>query len=687
MAEVAACDSAETEVETETDTVFDRLLIANRGEIACRIIRTARRLGLKTVAVYSEADETALHVVSADEAYCIGPPAATESYLRIEAIVAAAERSGAQAIHPGYGFLAESAEFAEACARADIVFVGPPPEAIRVMGRKHAALELMHGSGVPVLPGYRGSSQSDATLRKQAAQVGYPLLIKPSAGGGGKGMRIVRTPDALPESVTSARREAASAFGDDTLMLEKLLNRPRHVELQVFADAHGNAIHLFERDCSIQRRHQKIVEEAPAPGLDAGLRDSMGEAAVTAARAVGYQGAGTIEFLLDGADERFYFMEMNTRLQVEHPVTEMVLGEDLVEWQLRVAAGEPLPPRASTIAPCGHAIEARLYAEDPTRGFLPASGRLSHLRWPAASNEVRVDTGVRAGDRIGVHYDPMLAKLIVHAPNRAGALRRMRQALGELEVEGLPTNASFLRAVCAHEAYERGDLHTEFVDEHLEELVASPPPPGDLVLAVACSWYLVEQTRQREREARPGADEGSPWLRLHAWRLNAPARQRIELRAGDEQLSITATRLAQGYRLELPDGPMIARVCLEDGGLVRGWLNDRHVKATAVAAGDTLSVIVDGQTHRIQIIETGRRAAAHDESEGHLFAPMPGRVLEVLARAGERVKRGAPLLVLEAMKMEHTIVAPFDGVVTTCGLRDGDLVEEGVELLELSPEA
>ncbi len=509
--------------------MFDKILIANRGEIACRVIRTARRLGVATVAVYSEADRQALHVELADEAVAVGPAPAAESYLRGERIIEAARRTGAQAVHPGYGFLAENAGFAQACADAGLVFIGPPPDAIRAMGSKSEAKALMEKAGVPVVPGDHGDNQDPKHLAGAAEKIGYPVLIKASAGGGGKGMRRVDDAKDFAAALDGAKRESASAFGDDTVLIEKFVERPRHIEIQVFADGHGNAVHLFERDCSIQRRHQKVVEEAPAPGLDEARRTAMGAAAVEAARAIGYVGAGTVEFIA-GPDGDFYFMEMNTRLQVEHPVTEMITGLDLVEWQLRVASGEPLPLGQDDLAIAGHAIEARVYAEDPARGFLPSTGELHHLRPPEEGDGVRWDTGVRAGDAISMHYDPMIAKLIVWSgEGRADAVRRLRRALASCEVAGVTTNLDLLGAIAAHPAFAAGGCDTGFVEQHFDSLVPPPAPPDGS--ALACAALALELRRREEAAARAAAsgDPHSPWHQVNGWRLNDSGRHTLEL--------------------------------------------------------------------------------------------------------------------------------------------------------------
>ncbi len=578
--------------------MFNRLLIANRGEIACRVIRTAKRMGIHTIAVYSDADAQAMHVQMADEAVRIGPAPAPESYLDTAAILQAAKSTGAQAIHPGYGFLSENAEFAEACAQAGVTFIGPPPAAIRAMGSKIGAKQLMESSGVPLVPGYHGDEQDADKLAVHAGTIGYPVLIKASAGGGGKGMRIVEKAEDFRAALDGARREALKSFGDDRVLVERYLERPRHIEIQVFADAQGNCIHLYERDCSIQRRHQKIIEEAPAPGLTAARRQAMGAAAIKAARAVGYVGAGTVEFIAAG--DEFFFMEMNTRLQVEHPVTEAITGLDLVEWQLRVAAGEPLPLQQEKVPLQGHAIEVRLYAENPAREFLPSTGRLTTLRWPP-EQLARIDTGVRQGDEVTVYYDPMIAKLIVHGAGRDSALEGLQAALAACEIEGVRTNLQLLRAIAAHPAFAAGGIHTGFIAEHHADLFAAAAS------AVSAG----------DRGGGEDASPASPWAQADGWRLNL-ARAAIRLPDADEA----------------------------DGG------------AAAAAGG--------GQ-------------------DGNVTAPMPGQVLQVNVKAGDTVTRGQALLVLEAMKMEHTILAPTDGVVESIPFAVGARVEEGAQLLILRP--
>jgi len=654
--------------------MFDSLLIANRGEIACRIIRTARRLGIRTIAVYSDADREALHVSLADEAWHIGPAPAAESYLVIERLLEVAQRSGAAAVHPGYGFLAENATFAEACQKAGLVFVGPPIEAIRAMGDKGAAKAIMAEADVPLVPGYHGDDQDPATLSRAAGDIGFPLLVKATAGGGGKGMRVVRGADELEAALQAARREAASAFGDDRLLLERYLEKPRHVEIQVFADSHGNVLHLFERDCSVQRRHQKIIEEAPAPGLDAKTRRAMGEAAVRAARAIGYVGAGTVEFLLD-ADGAFYFMEMNTRLQVEHPVTEMITGQDLVAWQLAVAAGEPLPLRQEELAVSGHAIEVRIYAEDPARDFLPSIGRLEHLHFPPEDPHLRIDTGVRSGDEVSMHYDPMIAKLIVHDSDRPAALRRLRRALEQLEIVGVTTNAGFLARVARHPEFDRGPVDTWFVDSRRDELLEDGDGLPPELPALAALFLLLER-----RAPVDAADPWSPWNDTRGWRLNSDNHHPLQLGWQGRQLEIIAHYRERGFLLEFDGNSLRAAAELTPEGLLSAEIDGCRHRARVVRTGAGLTLVVRGRTVRFDLHDP-RLAALDATAGGDLSAPMPGKIVSVLVEEGARVERGTPLMVLEAMKMEHTIKAPADGVVSRLNFQAGSQVSEGEPLL------
>jgi len=662
--------------------MFSKLLIANRGEIACRIARTARRMGLKTVAVYSEADRDAMHAAAADEALGIGAAAARESYLAIPRIVAAARESGAEAVHPGYGFLSENAEFAEACARAGLVFVGPPPAAIRAMGDKAASKSLMEKAGVPIVPGYHGLAQDEKTLAKEAKRVGYPVLIKASAGGGGKGMRVVERAEELAAALSSAKREAKAAFGDDRVLIEKYLQRPRHVEVQVFADKQGHALHIFERDCSIQRRYQKVIEEAPAPGLDPDLRRRMHDAAVAAVRAVGYVGAGTVEFIVAG--EFFAFMEMNTRLQVEHPVTEAITGLDLVEWQLRVAAGETLPLAQAQIAARGHAIEARLYAEDPARDFLPATGWLEELAPPADGPDIRVDTGVRRGDRIGIDYDPMIAKLIVRGEDRAAAVRRLAAALADYRVAGVTTNREFLFRIATHPAYAAGELDTGFIARHRAELIPAPVPAPHAAIAAASLARVLQQAAAARAAAETLADPWSPWQRRDGWRLNGATYQDLRWR---DALGERAARVhygRAGYVLEIENRRAEATAEWEADGALAFALDGSRARGAVLQVRDDVTVMLDGLEHRLHYIDPLIPGVALDESGGHLTAPMPGKVVEVKVTPGACVKRGQALMVLEAMKMEHTIAAPADGTVEAVHYAAGDLVEEGADLIDFA---
>jgi 3-methylcrotonyl-CoA carboxylase alpha subunit len=664
--------------------MFSKILIANRGEIACRVIKTAKRLGIRTVAVYSDADADARHVALADEAYPIGPAPARESYLVVEKILDAARKSGAEAIHPGYGFLSENAGFAEACAKAGIVFIGPPPDAIRAMGSKSAAKSLMEKSGVPLVPGYHGDDQDPALLTSEAERIGYPVLIKASAGGGGKGMRVVEKPEDLDAAIASAKREAAASFGDDQVLIEKYLGRPRHIEIQVFADTMGNTVSLFERDCSIQRRHQKVVEEAPAPGMDPERRRSMGEAACAAARAIGYVGAGTVEFIAEG--DAFYFMEMNTRLQVEHPVTEAITGQDLVEWQLRVASGEPLPLTQDQLTITGHAIEVRVYAEDPMRDFLPSIGTLAHLKPPAEGPHVRVDTGVRAGDTISIHYDPMIAKLIVWDRDRASAARRLSEALAQYEVVGVTTNLAFLKTLADHPAFRAAELDTGFIGRHGGDLFPAAGPAPRLALAAAALRLLIDRQRAVTAAASLSADPFSPWNLAHAWRMNGDGYQDLVLLDGEASVAVRAHPRRDGFVLDLADGS--ADVSGEedaDGALILR-LDGVKQRVPVVRIGDELTIMLGGVTHRLTAVDPLRPVRSEAAGVGRLTAPMPGKITQVLVAAGDAVKRGAPLLVVEAMKMEHTITAPMDGTIDRVRYAVGDLVEDGAELIAFAEE-
>ncbi len=661
--------------------MFAKILIANRGEIACRVMRTAKRMGIATVAVYSEADAAALHVMMADEARLIGPPSrdkpggqgptARQSYLNAAAIITAAQDAGAEAIHPGYGFLSENPDFAEACAAAGIVFIGPPPAAMRAMGSKAAAKALMQQAGVPVVPGYHGGDQDAAHLLAEAEKIGFPVLIKASGGGGGRGMRIVNAAGEFARALDGAKREAASAFGDDRVLIEKYLSAPRHIEVQVFADTHGNALHLYERDCSIQRRYQKIVEEAPAPGLAPAMRRAMGAAAVAAAKAVGYAGAGTVEFIVER--DRFYFMEMNTRLQVEHPVTEAVTGTDLVKWQLRVAAGEKFTRSQQDIRLSGHAIEVRLYAENPERGFLPATGTLHRLRLPNAT--ARVETGVREGDAVTPFYDPMIAKIIAWGPDRETARTRLSRALAETGLLGVTTNLGFLARVIGDEDFAAARLDTGFIERRRAALLPAPSAPPEKAVAAAALFCLGQSA------ARPA----DPWARHDGWRLNAPnAPRTVTLRAGEETLSIAATANGPRWVLEIGERHASAEARFAADGAAVLTLDGAQFRAVVLDHGDDIAVFIDGAGWRFTRVDPLAPPAGADAGAGRLTAPMPGRVVQLLVAAGDAVRQGQPLIVVEAMKMEHTIAAPRDGTVEAVRYAVGDLVEEGTELIALA---
>jgi 3-methylcrotonyl-CoA carboxylase alpha subunit len=663
--------------------MFGKILIANRGEIACRVIRTARRMGIRTAAVYSEADAGALHATMADEAYAIGPAPARESYLSIERVIDAARRAAADAVHPGYGFLAENAEFAEACEAAGIAFIGPPASAIRAMGSKAAAKTLMEKAGVPTVPGYHGEDQSEAALAAAARRIGYPVLIKPSAGGGGKGMRPVAEARIFAPSLATAKREALAAFGDDRVLIEKYLTRPRHIEVQIFADRQGNTIHLFERDCSVQRRLQKVIEEAPARGLSEERRRAIGEVAISAARAVGYVGAGTVEFIAEG--DAVYFMEMNTRLQVEHPVTEMVTGLDLVEWQLRVASGEPLPLAQEQITMHGHAIEARLYAEDPQRNFLPATGRLHRLHAPEVAPDLRVDTGVRQGDAVTVYYDPMVAKVIAWGEDRGAAARRLAAGLAQYRIAGLATNRDFLLRVVRHPAFLDGKVDTGFIDRHRDGLIPMPAPVPRLALAAASLGVLIDQAAAA-RAAGEDSDRHSPWRRRDFWRLNGDTYRDMTWRDGEAERLVRVHYRAGVYRLDIEgESSLASALRLADGDLALD-LDGARVTLAVARQGGEVTVAGDDESWRLLYIDPVAPKTAEAAAGGRLTAPMPGKVAQVLAKPGARVKRGQALMVLEAMKMEHTIAAPADGTIDRVNFAPGDLVDEGAELIAFAAE-
>jgi 3-methylcrotonyl-CoA carboxylase alpha subunit len=666
--------------------MFDKILIANRGEIAVRVARTARRMGIRTVAVYSDADKDAMHVAACDEAHRLGPPPPRESYLDGEAIIAIAKKTGAQAIHPGYGFLSENASFAAACARASVVFIGPPPAAIAAMGSKSAAKRIMGAAKVPLVPGYHGDDQAPELLAAEAKKIGYPVLIKATAGGGGKGMKIADGPEDFSAALASAQRESQSAFGDDRVLIEKYLTAPRHIEIQVFADTHGNAVYLFERDCSVQRRHQKVLEEAPAPGMKPAHRRAMGETAVAAAKAIGYVGAGTVEFIAADSfarDGAFYFMEMNTRLQVEHPVTEMITGQDLVEWQLRVAAGETLPKRQEDLAIDGHAIEARLYAEDPDRGFLPSIGRLVHLAVPVTGADVRVDTGVRAGDEISPWYDPMIAKLVVHGEDRAMALRRLAEALSACEIVGVATNVAFLQRVVAHGAFATGSVDTGFIARNHAALFPPPAPLPDEALLAAALAEIGSLAAARATAARASTDPHSPWHAVDSWWPNSGQHAVALIFAdGDTRHEVAVRGNGAPFRIALPTREIAASVVARERHFDIAT-EDAEFHATVVSHGEERHVFCRGARSKLRLVDRLAHAGEVEAQGGHLTAPMSGTVVAVMVKAGDKVVRGAPLMILEAMKMEHTIAAPADGIVAAVNYRAGDRVKEGAALVDV----
>ena len=665
--------------------MFQKILIANRGEIAARVARTARRMGLHTVAVYSDADAQSLHVALADEAFRIGPAEARESYLRGDRIIDAAKSSGAEAIHPGYGFLSENAEFAEGCERAGLAFIGPPPAAIRAMGDKSAAKTIMGKAGVPIVPGYHGSNQAADFLGKEAGRIGFPVLIKPCAGGGGKGMRVVERKGDFDAALAACRREALSAFGDERALLEKYLERPRHIEIQIFADRRGGCVSLFERDCSVQRRHQKVLEEAPAPGMSEDRRREMGKAAVAAARAVGYVGAGTVEFIVDRAGT-FFFMEMNTRLQVEHAVTEMITGLDLVEWQIRIAAGEKLPLAPKDLRINGHAIEARVYAEDPSRDFLPSAGRIVHLGLPAESEHVRVETGVRSGDEITAYYDPMIAKLIAWGRDRPAALERLREALGEFEVAGPATNVAFLLRLAHNQAFVRAELDTGLIERHRGELTAPPGTPGEGALALAALTALLQPGAPARGKVPPG-EPSSPWSFGDGWRLNRDNHHVLVFSEGERRHSITVLRRGEGFELELGGARRSLNGYRMEDGKLTTQLDDATVAGRVVRVGSRFDVFLPGEHYCLELHDPLFQELQVEARAGELAAPMPGKIIAVLVQAGDEVEKGAPLLILEAMKMEHTIKAPARGRIARILHRAGEQVGEGVELIEFEAES
>ncbi len=673
--------------------MFRKVLIANRGEIACRIMRTAEKMGVATVAVYSDADAEAPHVAMAGEAVRLGPAQAAESYLLADKVLAAAKAMGADAIHPGYGFLSENAKFAKAVRDAGLIFIGPPTDSIHAMGAKDNAKAIMEKAGVPVVPGYYGEDQSDANLAASAAEIGYPVLLKAAMGGGGKGMRVVTRKEDLAEAAASARREGQSSFGDGRLLIEKYLVKPRHVEVQVFADARGNAVHLFERDCSLQRRHQKVIEEAPAPGMSAELRARMGAAAVAAAKAVGYENAGTVEFLL-AADGSFYFMEMNTRLQVEHPVTEMITGLDLVEWQFRVAAGERLPLGQDDLAIKGHAFEARIYAEDPDNGFLPAPGKIRHLAFPPATANVRIDTGVAAGGEVSSFYDPMIAKLAVWDETRDAARRRMADALDAVEVVGPTVNRRFLKFLIEHPDFAAGDVDTGLIDRLTPSDFADDRSPDADALALASLAIVADRAHAARQTAARRGDPFSPWASSSCWRVNDVAHQDLRFRWPDGEAAVAVTPCKDGHHLHI-DLNGGALECDATGetmteAMVSAMLAGEKRQGRVIVSGTEITVFAGAKASHFELADPALMAGGDDAEAPVFAAPMPGKVVAVNVKAGDEVGAGMTLIVLEAMKMEHAIKAPVDGRVTAVHYGVGDQVEEGRDLIAfeaVEPEA
>lgn len=663
--------------------MFQKILIANRGEIACRVIRTAKLLGIKTVAVFSDADREALHVTMADEAIYLGGSAPADSYLQMQRIIDAAALTGSQAIHPGYGFLSENADFCELCASNDLVFIGPPASAIEAMGSKSAAKKIMQKAGVPLLPGYHDDDQSENRLKQAADDMGYPVLLKAVAGGGGKGMRQVQDAESFTEALAAAKREALTGFGNDIMLVEKYLEHARHVEVQVFCDTLGNGVYLYERDCSVQRRHQKIIEEAPAPNLSPSLRQKMGEAALQAAAAVGYVGAGTVEFLLEPQGE-FYFMEMNTRLQVEHPVTEMITGIDLVAWQLEIANGGQLPCTQDQLKITGHAVEARIYAENPDNDFLPAAGNLWRLRQPPETSDVRIDTGVVEGDDVGVFYDPMIAKLIVWGETRDMALQRMQQALRQYRVVGVTTNIDFLARLLANDAFRAAQLRTDFIAQNAQQLFMPKASVSAAALAQV-ALYLALNPGSTLTAQSNHTDQKSPWNAKDRWRANAPSQWNQTLLADDAEFPVAITQTRAGeYEVNASGESFIAKAKLQGSQLICDLNGHQHRSEVLTRTEDRqqeLILISDTLvlTCHVRAPDLGDAASHADESG--FKAPMNGTIVALLVKAGETVQAGDTLAIMEAMKMEHAIKAPSDGLVTDIFYGVGDLVDGGADLL------
>jgi len=656
--------------------MFRRVLVANRGEIACRVIATCRRLGIHSIAVHSEADRHARHVRLADEAHLVGPALASESYLDIDRVLDAARHSRAEAVHPGYGFLSENTEFAAACDAAGIVFIGPPADAIRRMGLKNEAKALAELAGVPVVPGYHGDDASPERLAREADRIGYPVLVKAVAGGGGKGMRVVRDAGGLAEAIETATGEARASFRDGRILLERFVERPRHIEVQVFGDQHGSHVHLFERECSIQRRYQKIIEESPSPFVTPALRERMTDAALRVAAAAGYVNAGTVEFVV-GEDRDFYFLEMNTRLQVEHPVTEAVTGQDLVEWQLRIAAGEALPLPQERVEASGHAIEARLYSEDPRRGFLPSTGRIERFAFPAEDAGWRVDRGVEDGDAVTVHYDPMIAKVIASGGDRPAALSRLRQALARTAVVGPKTNLALLRRIVVHPDFEAGSMDTGYLDRHLGAFLADPPAPGPAALLAAADYAL----RSMARAAHDAPSPDSPWSQGDAWQVAGLGQVTLGL-ATPGFRRLRARRAGQELELEGDDVSVRARVTEAEHDIVEVRGGNLHAEVVRVGIGPRL-LVTDTCTHEIELVHPWPFEQVADETDTHPTSPLPGRVVSLSIAEGQQVEAGTRLAVVEGMKMQHVLRAARAGRVIRVLVAEGDLIEADTVLCEI----
>ena len=665
--------------------MFNKILIANRGEIACRIIRTLKSLAIESVAIYSTADQNARHVKLADEAYWVGPPPSGESYLNIDNIINVAKEALVDAIHPGYGFLAENSDFARACEKAHIHFIGPSAQSIAAMGSKSHAKEIMHQAKVPILPGYYSEDQSAATLLQAAKKLGFPLLLKPIAGGGGKGMQVVHSEKGFEENLVSVQREAQASFGNKQVMLEKYLGQPRHIEIQIAADKHGNVVYLFERDCSIQRRYQKVIEEAPAPHISQELRGKMGKAAIKVARAINYESVGTIEFLLD-ENNKFYFMEMNTRLQVEHPVTEMITGIDLVAWQIMIAAGEKLPQPQQDITMKGHAIEARLYAEIPEQQFLPATGKIIYLNQPKQSQHVRVDSGIKTNDAISIYYDPLLAKIIAWDETREMALQKLKQALQDYHLVGVKTNLQFLLNIIQHPAFSQADFNTHFIETHQSKLFQEEKLYSETVV-LASIFILLNQADHYRYQTEKTADPHSPWSLLDAWQMNLTAQQTIQYTYNNNSFSIQVIHKKDHYQFVFPDQSYLhVSAVLNLRNQVEATIDGKKLQATVIKHNNNVTVFSHHGHQTLTCYDPATRYSHEANQEKHLRAPMPGTIVALLKQVGEKVKQGEKLMTLEAMKMEHTIAAPQDGKIETIYFSVGDQVEEGVELIDLATE-